>query len=107
MKVFNNNDDIEGKAVRKRTKKERKRTNLGPRIKVLRLVTGEESEPADQTEVEENKSGVKVRYHDFVFYINNLYSALTLRESKLMTHHFKTALLFRSSARWRHPNRRQ
>ena len=58
--LVTNNDDNEGKAVRKRTKKERKRTNLGPRIKVLRLVTGEESEATDQTEVEENKSGVKV-----------------------------------------------
>lgn len=51
----------EGKSKeRKRTKKERKRTNLGPRIKVLRLVTGEELE-AESAEMDEAaKSGVKV-----------------------------------------------
>ena len=52
----------EGKSKeRKRTKKERKRTNLGPRIKVLRLVTGEELEEAETSEMDEAaKSGVKV-----------------------------------------------
>lgn len=69
----------EGKSKeRKRTKKERKRTNLGPRIKVmmtiiivtimimvivkvLRLVTGEELEEAERSEMDEAaKSGVKV-----------------------------------------------
>ena len=52
----------EGKSKeRKRTKKERKRTNLGPRIKVLRLVTGEELEETESVEMDEAaKSGVKV-----------------------------------------------
>ena len=53
----------EGKAgkERKRTKKERKRTNLGPRIKVLRLVTGEDGEELDPGELEGGpKTGVKV-----------------------------------------------
>jgi len=53
----------EGKAgkERKRTKKERKRTNLGPRIKVLRLVTGEDGEELDPGELEAGpKTGVKV-----------------------------------------------
>ena len=46
---------------RKRTKKERKRTNLGPRIKVLRLVTGEDGEELDPGELDGGpKTGVKV-----------------------------------------------
>ena len=46
---------------RKRTKKERKRTNLGPRIKVLRLVTGEDGEELDPGEQDGGpKTGVKV-----------------------------------------------
>ena len=49
-----------GKAVRKRTKKERKRTNLGPKIKVLRLVPGEEIEDTGDSDLEINKTGVKV-----------------------------------------------
>ena len=54
--------DGEGKSKeRKRTKKERKRTNLGPRIKVLRLVTGEDTEEGDQADTDEvSKTGVKV-----------------------------------------------
>ena len=49
----------EGKAVRKRTKKERKRTNLGPRIKVLRRITNEDGDVAGSVE-DGSKTGVKV-----------------------------------------------
>jgi len=54
--------DGEGKTVRKKTKKERKRTHLGPRIKVLRIVTGEEELEAGQVEQADPdaKTGVKV-----------------------------------------------
>merc|ERR1719270_3016595 len=48
----------EGKAVRKRTKKERKRTNLGPRIKVLRRITNEDGDVAGSVE-DGSKTGVK------------------------------------------------
>jgi hypothetical protein len=54
--------DGEGKTVRKKTKKERKRTHLGPRIKVLRIVTGEEALEPGQVESTDpdEKTGVKV-----------------------------------------------
>eukprot|EP00092_Neocalanus_flemingeri_P012736 GFUD01013724.1.p1 GENE.GFUD01013724.1~~GFUD01013724.1.p1 ORF type:complete len:3493 (+),score=962.10 GFUD01013724.1:260-10738(+) len=54
--------DGEGKTVRKKTKKERKRTHLGPRIKVLRIVTGEEALEPGQVESPDadSKTGVKV-----------------------------------------------
>jgi len=54
--------DGEGKTVRKKTKKERKRTHLGPRIKVLRIVTGEEALEPGQVESTDPdaKTGVKV-----------------------------------------------
>jgi len=54
--------DTEGKNVRKKTKKERKRTHLGPRIKVLRIVTGEDATEPGQEEVldPDAKPGVKV-----------------------------------------------
>jgi len=54
--------DSEGKNIRKKTKKERKRTHLGPRIKVLRIVTGEDATEPGQEEIldPDAKPGVKV-----------------------------------------------